>query len=342
MEKKSKLYLLLVFILIGLLLVAGCTTDTAVPVDPGTDDPGTDEPEAPAVTRLNMGSGWVTGVYYPLAGAMSRIAHNNMDNISLTVESSGASVVNVKMIGTGDLDLAIVQNDVAYYAFNGEWRDDFIGNPITNMKGLFVLYPEPVQLVADAGAGIASPSDLAGKRVALGPLGSGAEVNALQVLEAAGLSEADLAAVERLEAGEAADYLKDGRVDAAFFTVGIGASVISELSVMHDVVLVNIDGDYAASLIDAYPFYASVTIPGDTYNNVPEAVTVAVLSMVVCREDLSADLMYDFVKGIFDNVETIHSAHDAGKMITLDTALDGMSIPLHPGAERFFQEAGLM
>jgi uncharacterized protein len=342
MKMKSKLYMLMLFVVVSILLVVGCTTDTAAPVEPETDEPEAEEPEAPAVTRLNMGSGWVTGVYYPLAGAMSRIAHNSIDNISLTVESSGASVVNVKMIGSGDLDLAIVQNDVAYYAYNGEWRDDFIGNPIENMSGLFVLYPEPVQLVADAGAGINSPADLAGKKVALGPLGSGAEVNALQVLEAAGLSEEDLASVERLEAGEAADYLKDGRVDAAFFTVGIGASVISELSVMHDIVLVNIDGDYASSLINAYPFYASVTIPGDTYNNVPEAVTVAVLSMVVCREELSEDLMYDFIKGIFDNIDTIHSAHDAGKMITLDTALDGMSIPLHPGAERFFTEAGLM
>ena len=342
LKNRFFILMLIAIFMFSLVLVAGCGPEEAAPVDPDepdVDEPVDDEPEAPAVTRINMGAGWVTGVYYPLAGAMSRIAHTSIDNISLTVESSGASVVNSRMIGSGDLDMAIAQNDVAYYAFRGEGA--FEGNPVENMRGMFVLYPEPVQLVAAAGSGIESPADLAGKRVALGPLGSGAEVNALQVLEAAGLSEGDLAAAERLEAGEAADFLRDGRVDAAFFTVGIGASVIDELSVMTDIYLVNIVGDIAQSLMDTYPFYASVTIPGDTYSNVPEADTIAVLSMIVTREDIDADLVYDFMRGIFDNIDVIHGAHDVGRLVTLDTALDGMSVPLHPGAERFFDEEGM-
>lgn len=343
---KNRFFVIMVMLvfMFSLVLVAGCGPEDTAPADPDepdVDEPVDDEPDAPAVTRINMGAGWVTGVYYPLAGAMSRIAHTSIDNISLTVESSGASAVNSRMIGSGDLDMAIVQNDVAYYAYHGEGAA-FDGNPIENMRGMFVLYPEPVQLVAAAGSGINSPSDLAGKNVALGPLGSGAEVNALQVLEAAGLTEDDLGSAERLEAGEAADFLRDGRVDAAFFTVGIGASVIDELSVMTDIYLVEIVGDYAQTLIDTYPFYASATIPADTYSDVPEATTIAVLSMVVAREDLDADLVYDFMKGIFDNIDTIHGAHDVGRLVTLDTALDGMSVPLHPGAERFFEEAGML
>ena len=343
---KNRFFVIMVMLvfMFSLVLVAGCGPEEAAPADPDepdVDEPVDDEPDAPAVTRINMGAGWVTGVYYPLAGAMSRIAHTSIDNISLTVESSGASAVNSRMIGSGDLDMAIVQNDVAFYAYHGEGAA-FDGNPIENMRGMFVLYPEPVQLVAAAGSGINSPSDLAGKNVALGPLGSGAEVNALQVLEAAGLTEDDLGSAERLEAGEAADFLRDGRVDAAFFTVGIGASVIDELSVMTDIYLVEIVGDYAQTLIDTYPFYASATIPADTYSDVPEATTIAVLSMVVAREDLDADLVYDFMKGIFDNIDTIHGAHDVGRLVTLDTALDGMSVPLHPGAERFFEEAGML
>ncbi len=342
--KSALILMLLAVFMLGLFTVAGCD-DAAEPVvdEPEVDEPAVEEPEADepaAAARVNMGAGWVTGVYYPLAGAMSRIAHTSIDDMSLTVESSGASAVNSRMIGSGDLDMAIVQNDVAFYAFNGE-GEAFAGNPIENMRGMFVLYPEPVQLVAAAGAGIESPSDLAGKNVALGPLGSGAEVNALQVLEAAGLTEDDLASAERLEAGEAADFLRDGRVDAAFFTVGIGAPVIDELSVMTDVVLVNIVGEYADTLISTYPFYASVTIPGDAYSDIAEATTIAVLSMVVCREDLSEDLVYKFMRGIFDNIDTIHGAHDVGKLVTLDTALDGMSVPLHPGAEKFFAEEGM-
>ncbi len=333
MEKKNKflVFMVVAVLVLGLFALTACEPEVAEP----------DEPDAPEVNRLNMGSGWVTAVYYPLGGAMSRIAHLHMDNISLTVESSGASAVNVKMIGAGDLDLAITQNDVAYFAYYGEEREDFIGNPITNMLGMFTLHVEPVQLVAAADAGIETLADLAGKRVALGPLGSGAEFNALQVIRAAGLTEDDLGAAERLEAGESADFLRDGRIDAAFYTTGIGAAVIDELALMADVVLVNIEGAVAEQLMDEYPFYSTVTIPADSYNNVPEANTLTVLAMVVCREDISEDLIYEFISGIFDNIETIHNAHPAGQMVTLETALDGMSIPLHPGAEKFFEEKGM-
>ncbi len=297
-----------------------------------------DEAEVTGVQRLNMGAGWVTGVYYPLAGAMSRIAHTSMDNISLTVESSGASVVNSNLIGAGDLDLAIVQNDVAFYAFNGV--RDFEGNQVTNMRGLFMLHPEPIQLVVRADSGIESVADLAGQRVAVGPLGSGAEVNALQVLEAAGLSEGDLASTERLEAGEAADFLRDGRIDAAFFTVGIGASVIADLAVGTDISLVNIDGDVAETMLGLQDFYATVDIPADTYSGVDAASTVTVVSMVVARDDINEDLIYEFVSGVFGNLEVLRSAHAAGSLVTLERALDGMPFALHPGAERFFEEQG--
>ncbi len=336
MEKRRKYLgiLLLAFFVIGLFAIAACETEVADVEEP-------EEPEEPGITRWNLGSGWVTAVYYPLGGAMSRIAHLHMDDISLTVESSGASAVNVKMIGAGDLDLAIVQNDVAYDAFHGVWREDFVADPIPNMAGMFTLHPEPVQLVAAAGAGIETPADLAGKDVALGPLGSGAEINAMQVLEAAGLTEADLGSAERLEAQESADFLRDGRIDAAFYTTGIGASVIDELALMTDVVLVDIEGEIAENLMEEYPFYATVTIPEGTYNNVPEANTITVLAMLVCREDLPEDLVYEFISIIFENIELIHDAHDAGKNVTLETALDGMSIPLHPGAEKFFDEKGM-
>ncbi len=346
MEKKNKffVFMLVVVLVLGVFALTACEPEVTEPEEPDVDEPDVDEPEEvdePEVTRLNLGSGWVTAVYYPLGGAMSRIAHNEMDNISLTVESSGASAVNVKMIGSGDLDLAIVQNDVAYDAFYGVWREDFVANPIPNMRGMFTLHAEPVQLVAAADAGIETPADLAGKRVALGPIGSGAEINALQVLEAAGLTEDDLASAERLEAGESADFLRDGRIDAAFYTTGIGAAVIDELALMTDVVLVNIEGAITEQLMEEYPFYATVTIPADTYQNVPEANTVTVLAMVICREDISEDLIYDFISGIFDNIQTIHDAHPAGQMVTLETALDGMSIPLHPGAIKFFEEKGM-
>lgn len=305
----------------------------------GGREDGAAAPSGPV--RLSMGGGWVTGVYFPMAGAMSRIVHTQMDGVTLTVESSGASVVNSNLIRSGDLDMAIVQNDVAYYAFNGTGISAFDGNAVPNMRGLFTMYPEPVQLIARADSGIESPSDLAGRRVAIGPLGSGAEVNAIEVLEVAGLSLDDLAGVERLAASEAADFLRDGRVDAAFFTVAIGGAVIADLAVSQNIIVVPITGEYAEALMELRPFYATATIPEGTYNNVPASETVGVLAMAVANEDLPEDLVFDFMTAIFSNTDTLASAHAAGRMVTLESALDGMPIPLHPGAERFFAEQGM-
>lgn len=329
MKKRLKILccLLAVVFLIGIVMVAGCQQPTTAPQ------------ETSGVTRLAIASGWVTGVYYPISGAMSRIAYENMPNISLTSESSGASVANARLIGTGDADLAILQNDIAYYARNGMLMFD---NAVENMRGMFVLYPEHVHIVATADSGIKSPADLKGKRVAVGPLGSGTEANAVQIAEIYGLTFDDFGRVERLTAGEAADYLKDDRVDAAFFTVGVGASAIADLAVMKDIVIVEVDDSKAAELISKYPYYAQAYVDADIYSGVPRSQTVAVLAMVVARSDLSTDLMYDFTKGIFENLNTIHGAHDRGKLITLETALAGMPIELHPGAEKYFKEVGLI
>lgn len=327
MKKLKILCLILINVfLLSTILLGGCRPKPATP-------------DKPAVTRLAMASGWVTGVYYPISGAMSRIAYEKMPNISLTSESSGASVANAKLIGSGDADLAILQNDIAYYARNGILMFD---SPVANIRGMFVLYPEHVHIVASKQAGIKTPADLKGKRVAVGPLGSGTEANAVQIAEIYGLTFDDFGKAERLTAGEAADYLKDDRVDAAFFTVGVGASAIADLAVMKDIVIVQIDDGKAAELIAKYPYYAKASIEADVYKGVPRSQTVAVLAMVVARSELSADLMYDFTRGIFENLDTIHSAHERGKLVTLETALEGMPIELHPGAERYFKEVGLI
>ena len=244
--KTSKSLCLFIVLLLVLAVASGCTS-TPTPAPP-SGNPAPD-PAPAGKSRLTMASGWVTGVYYPLSGAMSRIAYEKMDNISLSVESSGASVANAKLIGSGDADLAILQNDIAFYAFNGEKMFD---QAITNIQGGFMLYPEPCQLVVRADSGIKSPADLKGKRVAVGPLGSGTEGNAAQIMDAYGLSFDDIT-VERLTAGESSDFLKDGRIDAAFFTVGVGASAIADLALLHNVILVEIDDEHADKLIAGYP-----------------------------------------------------------------------------------------
>ena len=291
---------------------------------------------------VTIASGWVVGVYYPLAGAMSRIAYNAKDlNIRATVESSGASVANAQLIGTGDADFALLQNDIAYYAYNGTTLAAFNGKPVKSMGGIFTIYPELVHIVATQGSGVKSVRDLRGKRVVLGPQGSGTEQNALQILEMHGLKESDVRA-ERIDAAAAADQIKDARVDAAFFTTGLGSAVIIDTFISGKAVMVPVTAGEGDALKKKYPFYTMERIPANTYKGQEtEITTPAVMAMMVAKADLPEDLVYRFTKAIFDDLKQFHAAHAAAKNLTLQSATAGMPIPLHPGAAKFFKEKGI-
>jgi TRAP transporter TAXI family solute receptor len=293
---------------------------------------------------VTIASGWVVGVYYPLAGAMSRIAYNARDlHIRATVEASGASVANAQLIGAGDTDFALIQNDIAYYAFNGSTLPAFKGKAVRNMNGVFTIYPELIHIVATKISGVSAVKDLKGKRVVFGPPGSGTEQNALQTLEVYGIKESDLAKAERIDAAAAADQLKDGGVDAAFFTTGLGSAVLVDTFLSGKVVMVPIDPVPAEVLRKQYPFYTVEKIPANTYRGQDrEVLTPAVMAMLVARSDLSEDLVYKFTRAIFDNLPQFHSAHAAARSLTLQTAQNGMPVPLHPGAEKFYREKGMV
>ena len=296
--------------------------------------------EAQTKKLLTIASGWVVGAYYPIAGGISRIVHTKLQGVRVTVESSGASVANAKLVAAGDADLAILQNDIAFYAWNGQLM--FKDQPIRNMVGIFSLHPEPVQILATAASGIKSVKDMKGKRVSIGPLGSGTEVNSIQILEANGLRLEDLGRVERLDAGGAGEQIKDGRIDAAVFTTGIGAAVIVDTLLTGKAALVPVTKAEAEILQKKYPFYVSILVPPGTYRGQDKEVpTVSVKAMMVARSDLPEDLVYSFTKVIFDNLGTLYDAHAAAKALTLQTALEGMPIPLHPGAAKFYKEKGI-
>lgn len=302
------------------------------------------EPALAQPRRLvTIASGWVVGVYYPLAGAMSSIAYNAKGlNIRATVEASGASVANALLIGAGDADFALLQNDIAFYAFNGATLPAFKGKPVKNMGGVFTIYPELVHVVATQASGVKSMRDVKGKRVVLGPQGSGTEQNALQTLAVYGIKESDLGRAERIDAGAAADQIKDGRVDVAFFTTGLGSAVVLDTFLSGKVVMVPIDAVPGEVLQKQYPFYTLEKIPANTYKGQErEVLTPAVMAMLVARRNLSEDLVYKFTKAIFDNLPQFHSAHAAARSLTLQTALNGMPVPLHPGAEKFYREKGI-
>jgi len=289
---------------------------------------------------VSIASGWVVGVYYPMAGAISSIAHKNLSDIKITVESSGASIANAKLIASGDADMAIMQNDTAFYALQGV--KPMFDKTIPNIRGITSLFQEHCQIQARKDSKIASVADLKGKRVCVGPLGSGTELNAMQILEAYGMKFEDFSKVERLTATESSDYLKDGRIDAAFYSVGVGAAGLADTAITVDSVIVPVDGSQRDALMKKYPFFTKAVVPKGSYKGVDQDVpTVAVMAILVARAEMEEAMAYQITKAIFENLADIGNAHARGKEVKLETALNGMSIPLHPGAEKFFKEKGI-
>jgi TRAP transporter TAXI family solute receptor len=300
-------------------------------------------PAAQPRRAVTIAAGSVDGVYYPIAGAISRITSDTRSlNIRATVESSGGSMSNVQLMRAGEADFAFLQNDIAYYAFNGIGLEPFVGKPVKSMAGVFSVYPEAVHIVATRASGVKSVRDLKGKRVAFGPLGSATEQNALQILAAHGVAEGDLTASVRVSFSAAADQLKAGLVDAAFFSIAVGAPVVADALASGKLALISVGSSASEALVRKYPFYTIDEIPANTYKHQEREIAVpAVMAMLVARSSLPEDLVYRFTKAVFDNLPQFHAAHAAARNLTLQTALVGMALPLHPGAERFFKEKGI-
>lgn len=285
---------------------------------------------------ISIGTGGTAGTYYPLGGAMAEIWNKNIAKMNATAQSTGASIANVNLLRDGKVDVIILQNDVAFYALHGvELLQD---KAYKDIRGMACLYNETVQLVALESSGIKSVYDLKGKKVSVGAAGSGVEANARQILEAAGLTYNDIK-VQYLSFGESASNLKDGNIDAAFTTGGFPIAAIQDLAVSRKTVLVPMDKALVDKLMAKWAFYTPTVIPAGTYKGVDVATpSVAVKSMLAVSAKLDANLVYEMLKTMYGNGPRLVAAHAQGANIKLETALDGMSIPLHPGAEKYFKE----
>lgn len=286
---------------------------------------------------MSVATGGTGGTYYPLGGALSNILNNAGVNYTATAQATGASKENVELVTREDAEIAFIQNDVAYYAVNG--TDTFEGEKKPSLRGLCCLYPEIVQIVASDDSGIKTIDDLKGKRVAVGSPGSGVEVNVKQILDIHGITYDDLGKVDYLSFAEAADQIKSGQIDATFLTAAIPSSAITELATTHDVHLVPIAEDKAEALIAKYPFYVNLHITPSEYKGQDEEISVvAVQSMLAVDERMADEDAYNIVKLLFENLDTMKESHARGGDIALDKALDGMSIEVHPGAQKYFDE----
>ena len=287
-------------------------------------------------TFLNIGTGGTAGTYYPIGGAIAEILNNNIEGMNASAQSTGATVANINMLKDGSVDMAIVQNDITYYAVNG--TEMFTDKKVDNLKGIASLYPETCQFVTLDGSGIKTIADLKGKKVAVGAAGSGAEANARQILEAYGITYDDIDE-QYLSFGEGASALKDGNVDAAFLTAGFPTAAVQDISSQNKIRLLPVDPAKADELIAKYPFYTKTTIPAGTYQGFDEDVqTISVMAMLVVNDKVDEKLGYSITKAIFSNLDRIQAAHAVGKMISKENAEKGMSLDMNAGAKKFFDE----
>ncbi|GAA0273252.1 TAXI family TRAP transporter solute-binding subunit [Halobacterium noricense] len=283
-------------------------------------------------TRLSWHAGGQGGTYFPLSNEFKTVVEDNSD-YTLNVQSTGASVENVGSLADTDADFALIQNDIAYFAKNGTGIDAFQDDPVENLMGVATLYPETITLVTLQSTGIETVDDLSGATVNTGDLGSGTQVNALQILDAVGVTDFE---EQNASFSQAADQLRNGDIDAAFVVGGWPVGAIEDLANTNELNIVPIAGDNREAVKDAASWFADDTIPGGTYSGVSEDVeTVSVQAMIATNDSVDDSTVEAVTAAIFDNVDDLTIKTD---FISADSAQDGMSIELHPGAAAYFEE----
>jgi uncharacterized protein len=298
---------------------------------------------APPVKPTSIASGAVGGIYQPIAEVIAKIARETPGlDLPLTVEATGASVANVQLLGDRKVQLALVQNDIAFYAHEGTSLPAFRGKARSNLRSIASIYPEFVQVVASKASGVTSVDGFRGKRVALGPDGSGTEQNAIQLLEAGGLKVTDLGAAERIDTADAVTKLKAGQLDGAFFTVGAGSPLVRDLLADGRAQLVAVPRVQIAQMIAKVPFYWLDEIPAGSYPNQTAAVsTPSVRVLLLTTDNADEGAIYGLTKALIDNLPALRAAHPAVSGLTVDTMLRVVTVPVHPGALRLYRERNI-
>ena len=293
---------------------------------------------AGGTTKMTMGTGGTAGTYYAFGGVLSQYIKNHA-GVDVTVVSTDGSKANIQGIASGDYQLGTVQSDVMAYAWAGTRSFESEGK-VDSFRVVAGLYAEAVQLVT-MDPSIKSVADLKGKAVSIGAPNSGVYFNAMDVLAAAGMTEADIKP-QYLSFADSADGLKDRKIDAAFIVAGAPTAAISELCTTNDAYLVPIDGDVAAKLMNDSPFYTEYKIPANTYKGQTEDVTtVTVKATLIVSADADETTVYNLTKAIFDNADAIASENGKGAELSVENATSGMTAPFHAGAAKYFAEKGV-
>ena len=290
--------------------------------------------------RLIMASGGMAGTYYPFGGALAQTINSKTDYIRTNVNASGGSAENIQLIGAGLAHYAIVQNDTMDYAYNA--TNTWIGPAVKKIATLMTLYPEVCQIIVAADSGINNVADMAGRYVSTGDIGSGGEANAIQILEAYGMTVKDIRQ-QSLGFSASAEAMRSGAIEAFFVTSGTPNTAVLDLQASYNVRILNIEQEKIDAMIAKYPFFAKYTITVGEYAFLNTDVnTVAVQATLAASPELDERIVYDIVKTIIENRDELAKAHNKGAFIAADYAVQGVSVPFHPGAAKYFKEIGVL
>ena len=294
---------------------------------------------------VTIGTGGVTGVYYPTGGAICRLVNKQRKEhgVRCSVESTGGSIYNLNTIRAGELDMGIVQSDWQFHAYNGSSAFEKQGAN-KDLRAVFSVHPEAFTILARKDSGITTFEDLKGKRVNIGNPGSGQRGTMEQLMKEYGWTHDSFSLVSELKAAEHAKALCDNKIDAFVYTVGHPSGSFKEATTSCDTVLVSVAGDKVDQLIKDNPYYRTATIPGGMYKgNDNDVKTFGVAATFVTSTDVDGDVVYQIAKAVFEDLPTFKKLHQAfGTLKKEEMIADGLSIPLHAGAERYYKEAGLL
>ena len=294
---------------------------------------------AQAEQFINVLTGGTSGVYYPIGVALSKIYGEGIADARTQVQSTKASVENLNLLQQGKGELALALGDSVKFAWEGN-ADVGFAAPLDKLRGIAAVYPNYIQIAASAESGITTLADLAGKSLSVGAPKSGTELNARAILAAAGMGYDNLGKTEYLPFAESVELLKNRQLDATLQSAGLGVASIKDLATSVKTTIVSVPADVVEKL--GAPYIAA-TIPAGTYEGqTADVPTAAVVNFLVTHEDVSEETAYQMTKLMFENLPELVAAHNAARAISLENALNGIPLPLHPGAERYYREVGLL
>jgi len=295
---------------------------------------------AQAQQFINVLTGGTSGVYYPLGVALSQIYGKALPSAKTAVQATKASAENLNLLQAGRGEAAFTLGDSLSDAWKGVEEAGF-KTPLKKLRGIAAVYPNYIHLVASADSGIKSLADLKGRRLAVGAPKSGTELNARAILKGAGIGYKDLGKVEYLPFGESVELMKNRQLDATLISAGLGVAAVRDLATAVKIVIVPIPPEVIAKIGD--PAYQPAVIPANTYGGQSDAAaTVAIPNFLVTHDGVPTDVVYTMTKSMFDNLDQMVAAHAAAKAIKRETATQGLPVPLHPGAEKYYREVGLI